>query len=116
MKSAIRLTVLSLCLLVATGIGSEDSREAKWIEGCKTDYETSSAANSCRNEKFSIDGTWKNVTGRTMPYCKVKAECKFAWREGDTKAHYNWEVSYTGTNLDMTKLVNCDGYLQLNNC
>ena len=88
----------------------------QWIEGCKTDWNASSAKDSCTLVSMEVNGTYESVVGVELPYCKVRARCKDAYNPSNPSWQTYTESEYTGTTLEMTQLVNCDGYLKLNNC
>lgn len=89
------------------------ANNTQWVEGCTTDWNASSAAKTCNLSSMAVNDTYENLFGSQLPYCSVTAICR-------EHCYPDWGcrnvTEYTGTQLDMTLLVNCDGHLRKNSC
>ncbi|MDD9963307.1 MAG: hypothetical protein OXU70_14570 [Gammaproteobacteria bacterium] len=103
-----------VCALLASAAMVAVANTNPWIDGCTSEWNASSAAESCTLTSMEVNDTYESV-GVELPFCTVKARCKEEWHPQLNWQTYN-DDEYTGTTLDMHQLVNCDGRLHLNNC
>ena len=69
-------------------------------EACRSNYERSSASNSCSNETFT----------KVMNYqCRINATC----RANANETRKTWKVLEPD---DASRLVNCSGWLKVGSC
>ena len=97
-------TLFVLVALGATGSALAGSQPAKQerpvVETCENGFRSSSADNTCSNEKFE----------KVLNYrCRVTADCNNS-SGGTTRT---WKT--VGRN-DANRLVNCSGNLKIDNC